>query len=776
MVAMAGGENGTSAGGGRAQDAVSQPDVLSPEEQARVLSSSRLAIKLIAMVFVIVVLLGAVSFLLVDRIFATMTPAIRHDLSWKALHGVIELSNTAAIGVIASDREAVAAAAMELTADPDVVAILVRDDNGIVFDHGAVAFNWDDYAERMQQVVERKDVLLAVAPIEIEGLAVGKVFVAVSKKRLLAGEQLRANLMLAAAGGGLVALLLALAFVQLYIAPLLRVTAEAFAKLERTTRQALEAARLKSEFLANMSHEIRTPMNGIMGVTKLALGASPDPAMRRYLELIDTSSRGLLTIVNDVLDFSKIEAGKYDLHPRPFELRSMIQECMDVVSERATEKGLQLKHRVADDVPRWLHSDPDRIKQVLINLLGNAVKFTPAGKVSLDVRVDDRGSDPVAGDSLRLLFRVRDTGVGISQEAQPLLFQAFTQVDGSYQRVHGGTGLGLAIAKRLSALLGGEIGVISEAGRGSEFWFTAVTELTEQAAMSDAVPEGQGSDKPATERRRVRSGPPVLVVDDNEINRFVAVEHLRQMGFATETAVNGADALQAVQTKNYSAVLMDCQMPVMDGYTAAREIRAWEAAKESKARLPIIAVTAHALVGERDKAVSAGMDDYLPKPFRPSELEHALVRWTKRSAAPEKATPTPATGAVSALGEIAELDDDAELGSRLAELFLRASPEQFKELETALAARDEGATRAFAHKLKGGLYAVGASRLADAVEELRTDVAGGQWNAADDRMRTVVQRFARVLDAVRAQAVTAAEAEAAEAAEATADHSTQEAV
>jgi len=775
MVAMAGGENERSAGGGRAQDAVSQPDLLSKEEQSRVLSSSRLAVKLIGMVFVIVVLLGAVSFVLVDRIFATMTPAIRHDLSWKALHGVIELSNTAAIGVIASDREAVAAASRELTADPDVVAILVKDDSGIVFAHGAVSFNWDDYAERVKQVVERKDVLLAVAPIEIEGLAVGKVFVAVSKKRLLAGEQLRVNLLLAAAGGGLVALLLALAFVQLYIAPLLKVTTEAFAKLERTTRQALEAARLKSEFLANMSHEIRTPMNGIMGVTKLALGSNPDPAMRRYLELIDTSSRGLLSIVNDVLDFSKIEAGKYDLHARPFDLRQMVQECMDVVAERASEKGLRLKHRVADDVPRWVRSDPDRIKQVLINLLGNAVKFTPAGKVSLDVRVHERGSGTDALDAVRLHFRVRDTGVGISQEAQSLLFQAFTQVDGSYQRVHGGTGLGLAIAKRLSALLGGEIGVISEAGKGSEFWFTAVTEQTEQMALSDSAPQGAASDKPTVERRRLRSGHPVLVVDDNEINRFVAVEHLRQMGFATETAVNGAEALEAVKTKRYSAVLMDCQMPVMDGYTAARKIRAWE---DGKARIPIIAVTAHALVGERDKAVSAGMDDYLPKPFRPSELEHALVRWTRLSRPTEEATPVPAQVA-SAPGEIVELDDDAELGSRLAELFLRASPEQFQELETALAARDEGATRAFAHKLKGGLYAVGASRLTDAVEELRTDVAAGQWDAADLRMRTLVQRFARVLDAVRAQAVTAAAAEAAEAAEvteATTDHSTQEAV
>jgi signal transduction histidine kinase/CheY-like chemotaxis protein/HPt (histidine-containing phosphotransfer) domain-containing protein len=692
-------------------------------------------------------LLATISVALVERIFTTITPAIRHDLEWKALHGVIELSNTAELGVIAGDREAIAQAAADLIHDADVVAIHVTGDQGSVFDYGAVSFNWDTYASTTGKVIEHGNVLLAVAPVEIEGLAVGRVHLAISKRRLLAGQELRATLLWTAGIGGLLALGLALGFVQLYIAPLLRVSAEAFRKLEKATVAAIDAARLRSEFLANMSHEIRTPMNGIMGVTKLALGLPLDSAHRRYWEMIDTSSRGMLTIVNDVLDFSKIEAGKYELHPRVFDLRAMVHESTELLAERAEAKGIALTDHIADDVPHQVLADPDRIKQVLINLVGNAVKFTSQGEVRLRVL-----RDPDVDGQTCLRFIVSDTGCGISPESRSLLFQAFTQVDGSYVRQHGGTGLGLAIAKRLTELMRGTIGVESELGRGSEFWFTVVVD----AAIAPSARPRTGR---AIERRRIRTERPVLVVDDNEVNRFVAVEHLRQFGFTTEIATNGAEAVEAVKQKSYAAVLMDCQMPVMDGYTAAQRIRDWEA---GRGRVPIIAVTAHALVGEREHVIAAGMDDYIPKPVRPSSLERALARWTgdegHSSPPPAVQSIAPSTPqAVEAATDapLHELDDDVEVSPRLAELFLRSGSEQLGELTHAIVTRDESNARALAHKLKGGLFAVGASSLAYAIETLRAEVADGDWSRADARMQHVQTRFARVLDAVREQAAKA---------------------
>ncbi len=720
-------------------------EVLNPEEQARVLSSSRLTVKLVAMVFSVVLLLATISVVLVERIFTTITPSIRHDLEWKALHGVIELSNTAALGVIAGDRDAIAQAAAELVDDKDVVAIHVTSDQGSVFDHGAVSFNWNTYANQPHKVFDHGQVLLAVAPVEIEGLAVGRVHLAVSKRRLLAGQELRSTLLGTAGIGGLIALGLALGFVQLYIAPLLRVSAEAFRKLEKATVAAIDATRLKSEFLANMSHEIRTPMNGIMGVTKLALGAQADPALRRYLELIDASARGLLTIINDILDFSKIEAGKYELHPRTFDLHALIHESIALMAERAADKGLKVVDEIAPEVPAHVEADPDRIRQVLLNLVGNAVKFTQRGQVVVAIR-----SETADEHGTLLRFAVTDTGCGISKEAQAQLFQPFTQVDGSLVREHGGTGLGLVIAKRLAELMGGAIGVNSEEGQGSEFWFTAMVKPAQAEAFAPST-------RTTVERRRVRTDRPVLVVDDNEINRFVAVEHLRQLGFATEIAVNGAEAVAAVRVKDYAAILMDCQMPVMDGYTAAREIRAWEAGQK---HVPIIAVTAHAFVGERERVAAAGMDDYIPKPMKESALERALSQWTRTRkeaalelvAAPSVAPVASAPAIANVADETQELDDDAEVSARLAELFLRVGQEQLDELSSALSSRDEGSARALAHKMKGGLYAVGATRLAAAIEDLRADVALGQWSSVDARMITINHRYHNVLDAVRAQA------------------------
>ncbi|MEY4578756.1 MAG: hypothetical protein RL701_3459 [Pseudomonadota bacterium] len=710
------------------------------EDQQRALSSLHMSVKLMGMAAMIVALLGAIVFLLVHRIFDTLTPSIRHDLEWKARHGVIELCGIADLAVVGDDREAVAQAAAELVRDPDVLAIHVTNVNGTVFDYGHVPFAWSEYKDPPRELIRRGEMLIASRAVEIETLEVGRVWLAVSTHRLRAGMELRRDILVVGGLGALVSLLLALAFVRLYIVPILRLTTDAFHRLERTTLAALESARIKSEFLANMSHEIRTPMNGIMGVTKLAIDLPMSDKLRRYIEVIDTSARGLLTIINDVLDFSKIEAGKYEIHPRAFDPRSLVDQTTELFLERAKEKGIALVHRVSADVPIELVGDADRIKQILVNLLGNALKFTETGEVF--VHVTSSGQT----DASLLRVSVRDTGCGISAAAQTQLFQAFTQVDGSSVRQHGGTGLGLVIAKRLAELMDGAIGVESEPGRGSEFWFTVAVRMGRADASRVHSTPSQVHAEPL---RELRTDRPVLVVDDNEINRFVAVEHLNALGFYAETVQNGAEAVAAVFAKEYAAVLMDCQMPTMDGYTAAREIRRRE--PEGK-RIPIIAVTAHALVGERENVLAAGMDDFLPKPVNALELERALLHWTGHVMRPD----TPATPMDLAVAptssapdqnlplltaHLADLDPQAELRPRLVELFLRQAPQQLDELLAQVRGRDAEQARALAHKLKGGLYAVSASPLADELEALRRELVASSWNDADARAERLEARF-----------------------------------
>jgi signal transduction histidine kinase len=446
---------------------------------------------------------------------------------------VVELCNTGALGVIADDRAAVSSAAHELITDADVVAVQVTGREGPVFSFGQVPFAWDTVTRAADNtVIEWQGLLVAAGPVEIEGLGIGRVTLAVSTKRLSAGKQLRLDILRVGALGALFAFGLALLFVRYDIGPLIRLTADAFAKLERTTVAALESARVKSEFLANMSHEIRTPMNGIMGVTKLLLLMPMDTKVRRYVEVIDSSARGLLTIINDVLDFSKLEAGKYKIRPIGFDPRRLVKDCVTLFSERALERGLHIHVHVADDVPEALVGDPDRIRQILDNLVNNALKFTAQGEVRIQVAVSR------VEEHLYLHLSVRDTGAGISSDDQKRLFQAFTQVDGSSMRAHGGTGLGLAIVKNLVALMQGEVQLRSELGQGSEFFVKLRVEpLSEQAQATNAAAEQEAE----AQRTRTRmSRPPILVVDDNEINRMVAVEHLRHLGCIADTATNGA--------------------------------------------------------------------------------------------------------------------------------------------------------------------------------------------------------------------------------------------
>jgi PAS domain S-box-containing protein len=398
-----------------------------------------------------------------------------------------------------------------------------------------------------------------------------------------------------------------------YIVFLLDITARR--QMEEELRQARVAAesavRAKSEFLANVSHEIRTPMNGIIGFTELALGTQLDDVQRDYLETVETSAQSLLHIINDILDYSKIEAGRVDLERIPFSVRELIESTSKNIQPEAARKRLELRCHVGEEVPDALVGDPARLRQVLLNLLGNAVKFTTEGSVALAVQAQP------AEHGVKLQFTVSDTGIGIPAAQQGGLFEPFRQVDGSVTRKYGGTGLGLAISARLVAMTGGRIWLESEAGRGSSFHFTGVFSLAPLAAA--ATPKNAA---PAAAARHGRS---ILVVEDNLTSRTLAALLLRQNGHSVEVASNGLEAIRLFEKRPFDLVFMDVQMPEMDGFQAVREIRNHE--KLTRRHTPVIAMTAHAMKGDRERCIEAGMDSYISKPYEPKDMLELVAKF-----------------------------------------------------------------------------------------------------------------------------------------------------
>jgi CheY-like chemotaxis protein/nitrogen-specific signal transduction histidine kinase len=512
---------------------------------------------------------------------------------------------------------------------------------------------------------------------------------------------------------------------------------------QRARDAALTRSRLKSQFVATMSHEIRTPITGVIGLTDLLLTTELDEVQRRYVDGVRVSGEALMAVINDVLDFSKIEEGKFRLDEVDFDLGMLLDEVVTITAHSAASKGLHVQVDRDPDLPLGLRGDPGRIRQILLNLVNNAVKFTDEGGVA--IRARPCGASGV-GDRVLVQLEVADTGVGIDPDKLQELFEPFVQADASTTRTRGGTGLGLTICRQLAEAMGGGVEADSRLGEGT----TLRVVLPLRRALADlSAGRASRASVAARPRRRGTSDRPgrILVVEDNEISQAVVVGALSAAGYAVDVAADGVEALQWADAGEYQAILMDCHMPRMDGFTAAEELRR----RPATAQTPILAMTADVLKEQRDRCLASGMDDFIPKPIRPHELRAALAGWTGYGSA-DPVAPAAPPAAPPALDPVREriteiLGDRTPSEVALVMGMVTSFPAKAERLvQDMVAAADRGDDDAalHAHSLKGAAANLGATLLTAICEDLER--AGAlQDVAADHRAAAAAARGAGVL-------------------------------
>jgi len=502
------------------------------------------------------------------------------------------------------------------------------------------------------------------------------------------------------------------------------------------------ASRAKGEFIANMSHEIRTPMNSVLGMTLLALRAETNPKQRDYLKKIQLSGEHLLGIIDSILDFSKIESGKLELETVDFDLNALIENLASLLAGKAEEKHLGLVFDIDPSIPRYLCGDPLRLNQVLINLINNAIKFTEHGEIIIRTKTVTESENDIL-----LRFEVQDTGIGIDKAEIPRLFQTFQQGDSSISRKYGGSGLGLAISKQLVVLMGGEVGVESETGKGSTFWFTArLVKVSEPEVLLSEDGQEQAA-------MTTIHGAHILLAEDSLFNQQVASEFLKEAGAIVSVASNGKEAFDLLHQQQFDCVLMDMQMPIMDGLEATRLIRA----DLAMAGMPVIAMTANVSYGDRGRCLAAGMDDFVSKPFKPHALYSTLAKWlSTRQSFPGVPVAPSAEMTLAGNPDIIDLSILAEMMGthperipEFAHRFIASTTIDIDEIEKALARNDMEELGALGHRAKSPARMVGAIGFADLCQALENCAHNGDIEEARDivnQLRPLLQQISRKIE------------------------------